>query len=843
MKISVRHARSGATSIVAAVVGSIIATSAMAQELEEVTVTATRRSENIQDVPIAVTAVTAEQLESKGINDVAKLSAIAPNVTLDAGTPFSGSDTVLAAYIRGIGQNDFAFNQDPGVGVYVDGVYLARSVGSNTSMLDVERVEILKGPQGTLFGRNTIGGAISIVTREPGTEFMFKGSATVGTFKRMDVQATADLPFSDTVRSSLSFSSTQRDGYQRRIPFPITGAVGTEDATRFPASGYESSSREGGVDQWSTRAKLVIEPNEVFKLTLAGDYQNIDQSSSPNTVLQVDTMAPGGFPFYNLCLLDAFGPSGPGTVCGTRGGLANTPAVYSSLAGLGQHGANPVLYDNRFETGDPDTTYATGNSFSKLKNWGIAATAEFQLADQIALKSITAYRDMHWAAGMDLDGSPLPILHTSFQMPQHELSEELQLNGAALEEKFHYTVGAYYFKEAGHLHDYVTFPGGLLMIDGPNDLETKARALYTNLNYRITQQFGVTVGARYTKEKKHFEGHQNDDNAFVYKITGCFPFNDPANLHLDPSIPAGVTCQQALGFPSAAEPYRFYPPGVNTLEFTNTSPKVGAEFHINDDNMLYASWSKGYKTGSWTTRLSAPHPVYDDSLDFDPEFAKSEELGMKSELFDRRLRLNVAAFHTKYSGIQLNSQQGISPTLVNAGDARMFGFEAEAEALLGGGWALNSAFGFIDAKYTRLNNVTDNNALLTLDTCPLRDSDPNDACDLPKTPKYKFYFGPQYARPLAGGGTLTLNADYTYTAKLFNDLGNEELLKRDATNIVNASITYSAPDDKWSLTFGGTNISNDRYIVSGQNQGGVGLIDAVYNRPKEWYAAFRVNMK
>jgi iron complex outermembrane receptor protein len=509
MKISVRHARSGATSIVAAVVGSIIATSAMAQELEEVTVTATRRSENIQDVPIAVTAVTAEQLESKGINDVAKLSAIAPNVTLDAGTPFSGSDTVLAAYIRGIGQNDFAFNQDPGVGVYVDGVYLARSVGSNTSMLDVERVEILRGPQGTLFGRNTIGGAISISARA-GTSCV-QGSATVGTFKRMDVQATADLPFSDTVRSSLSFSSTQRDGYQRRIPFPITGAVGTEDATRFPASGYQSSSREGGVDQWSTRAKLVIEPNEVFKLTLAGDYQNIDQSSSPNTVLQVDTMAPGGFPFYNLCLLDAFGPSGPGTVCGTRGGLANTPAVYSSLAGLGQHGANPVLYDNRFETGDPDTTYATGNSFSKLKNWGIAATAEFQLADQIALKSITAYRDMHWAAGMDLDGSPLPILHTSFQMPQHELSEELQLNGAALEEKFHYTVGAYYFKEAGHLHDYVTFPGGLL-IDGPNDLETKARALYAT-STTASQQFGVTVGARY--EGKALRGHQNDDNVRV----------------------------------------------------------------------------------------------------------------------------------------------------------------------------------------------------------------------------------------------------------------------------------------------------------------------------------------
>ena len=851
MKTTERHAWRGAATIVAAAVSSIVAGAAVAQELEQVVVTATRRSENIQDVPIAVTAVTAEQLESKGINDVAKLSALAPNVTLDAGTPFSGSDTVLAAYIRGIGQNDFAFNQDPGVGVYVDGVYLARSVGSNTQMLDVERVEILKGPQGTLFGRNTIGGAISIVTREPGKEFMFKGSVTAGTFQRMDVQATADLPFSDSVRTSLSFASTKRDGYQRRVPFPITSGVGTEPADAFPAAGFASSDREGGVNQWSARGKMVIEPNEVFKLTLAGDYQNVDQSASPNTVLAIDTFKPGGFPLYNLCLLNVpLGPNtGPGTICGPRGGLASTPVPYNPLPGLALHSPNPTLYDSRFETGNPDISYATGNSFSKLKNWGLAATAEFQLGGSMELKNILAYRDLHWDTGMDLDGSPLPILHTSFDMPQHELSEELQLNGAALDQKFHYTVGAYYFKEAGHLHDYVTFPGGLLMIDGPNDLRTRASALYTNLNYRITEKFGVTVGARYTKEKKHFEGHQNDDNGLTYKATGCFPPSANARasgLLTHPNgTPVGATetCQQALGFPSAAEPYRFYPPGDNKLDFTNTSPKVGAELHINDANMLYASWSKGYKTGSWTTRLSAPHPVFDDSLDFDPEFAKSEELGLKSELFDRRLRLNTAVFHTKYSGIQLNSQQGISPTLVNAGDARMFGAEIEAEALLGGGWALNSAIGYIDAKYTRLNNVTDNGALLTLNSCPLRTSDPHDVCDLPKTPKYKFYFGPQYAHPLAGGGTLTLNADYTYTAKLFNDLGNEELLKRPATNVVNASITYSAPDDKWALSFGGTNISNDRYIVSGQNQGGVAVIDAVYNRPKEWYGTFRVNMK
>jgi iron complex outermembrane receptor protein len=749
-------------------------------------------------------------------------------------------------------------------------VYLARSVGSNTQMLDVERVEILKGPQGTLFGRNTIGGAISIVTREPGKDFMFRGSVTGGTFNRMDVQAMADLPFSDILRTSLSFSTARRDGYQRRIPFTFTniGPVGSparvadcdipstpcsfqmNTSGDFPAAGRGSSDREGGIDQWSARAKAVFEPNDSFKATFAADYQNVDQSASANTALAIDPFQAGGFPFYNLCIAGLFpGGAAQGAVCGPRGGLTPTPAAYQRLAPLynvnndGNPNNNAIPWDSRFQTGNIDTTYANGNSFSKLKNWGVSATLEFALPASMQLKSITAYRDLHWFTGMDLDGSPLPILEPSFQMPQHEVSQELQLNGTTINDRLNYTLGAYYFKEAGHLHDYVIFPAGILMIDGPNDLETKARALFAHLRYKVTDQFGITVGARYTKETKHFEGHQHDDDGFVYKISGCYPYNDPANLHLDPTIPAGVTCQQALGFPSAAEPYRFYPPGVQTLKFTNTSPTVGGEFHVSEDVMLYASFSKGYKTGSWTTRLSAPHPVFDPSLDFDPEFAKAYELGMKSELLDRKLRLNLAAFHTDYSGIQLNSQQGISPTLVNAGDARIYGFEAEAEAVLGNGFVLNSAFGYTNAKYTSLNNVLDNGAPLTLNSCPLRTSDPNDACDLPKTPKYKFYFGPQYTHSLSGGSSVTVSADYTYTAKLFNDLGNEELLKRDATNVVNASITYAAADDKWALTFGGTNLTDERYVVSGQNQGGVAVIDAVYSRPREWFGTFRISMK
>src|SRR5450631_4891145 len=188
--------------------------------LAEIVVTAEKRVENIQDVPIAITAFSESDLRAKGIVDIHSLSTLTPNVNLDEGSPFSASNSVLSASIRGIGQDDFAFNLDPGVGVYVDGVYFARTVGANQSLLDVERIEVLKGPQGTLFGRNTIGGAISIVTRTPGDQFLVQGQATTGSFNRRDVSLMADVPLADNVSSTITFSNQSQDGYQRRIPYP-----------------------------------------------------------------------------------------------------------------------------------------------------------------------------------------------------------------------------------------------------------------------------------------------------------------------------------------------------------------------------------------------------------------------------------------------------------------------------------------------------------------------------------------------------------------------------------------------------------------------------------------------
>src|SRR5438046_789264 len=203
------HARRALYGVAVAVVG----VQAVAQEkLQEVVVTAERREEKLQDVPVAVTAFTPEALQSRALGDIHALSNLTPSVNLDSGAPFSGDRSVLSASIRGIGQDDFAFNLDPAVGVYVDGVYLARTIGANQNLLDVDRIEILKGPQGTLFGANTIGGAISVVTHTPGSKPHFVAEADTGRFNRRDFAFTADMPISSTLLSSITVSSQVRDG-------------------------------------------------------------------------------------------------------------------------------------------------------------------------------------------------------------------------------------------------------------------------------------------------------------------------------------------------------------------------------------------------------------------------------------------------------------------------------------------------------------------------------------------------------------------------------------------------------------------------------------------------------
>ncbi len=810
----------------ACALGTFAFASSASAQVEIITVTAQRVEQNIQDVPIAVTAFTAEDLQTQHITSVAQLSALTPNVNFEGGAPFSGDSSVLSASIRGIGQDDFAFNLDPGVGVYLDGVYLARTIGANVDLMDVQRIEVLKGPQGTLFGRNTIGGAINIVTRNPGDEYSLQVQITTGSYNRRDIAGTMDLPISNDLHTSITFASNIRDGYQDIIPYKNVNHYIMEPYAL--GGGTDTHSDLGGQNHQAARFKAVWTPSDTFTGTLSADWAHQDQSSIPNTVLatypEVDKLGPpfGLFAeWYNLCV------SG---INFSR--LCDTPRATNWP--IGPHGLPPItdypvgslipISPETTQTGDIDTTYANGPNFAKYDVAGASLTLEQKLSDAMTLKSITGYRHIHWNIGIPLDGSPNHgnFLSVVDKQRQDQFSQELQIIGNAFNNRLTYVGGLYYFYEEGFVHDWVPFDGGFLSVQdsGLNDLKTSSYAAYLHIDYQVTDQIGITVGGRYSYDHKQFNGGQTDLNGLTYKISGCYPPTDDANLHLDPTIPPGVTCQMALGFPVPGEPFRYFPAGWNTQKFYLFTPTVGIQYHVNDDVMAYVSWSKGFKSGGWTTRLSAPISDASDA-EYGPEKAQTYEIGLKSLLADHRLILNVAAFYTKYEDIQLNEQVGASPVLSNLGTADIYGAEIEAEADLGHGFLMRANVGYLDAQYTEVSP-------LTAGTITLHSK-------LPKTPKWKLVLQPQYTFTLQNGNAIQIIAAYTHTSELFNDSLNTQLLKRPSVDLLDASVHYQFNDGKYDVAVGGTNLFDERYITTGSVNYAAGFVDGTYSPPAQWY--------
>ncbi|MFM1887359.1 MAG: hypothetical protein RL026_2516 [Pseudomonadota bacterium] len=851
-----------------AAVGSIVLASAIgaaqAQVLEEVVVTAQKRTENVREVPIAISAYTAEALQERAVGDVSQLANSSSNVSFDAGTPFSGSTSVLSAFIRGIGQNDFAFNLDPGVGIYLDGVYLARTVGANQDLLDVERIEVLKGPQGTLFGRNTIGGAVSIVTRDPGNEQKIIANLTTGSYERVQAGVSADIPFSDALKSSFTVSMKRREGYMKRVPFPYPSSTAQafefNSPQDFKAAGYdEGGDSEGGDNAWSARAKFKYDTGGSTRATFAVDFTQNDQSQLANSVIKTTIVPgpfadlaannipgtalnpganPGGFLFaglYNFCIGSTaaqIAARNATNLCGPRGTPLNPTLLIGGLVnpvtGDGvnvdtDRFNNRMVYNDQFLTGNKDTTYATGNNYTKLRNHGLSLTLEHDLTDNMMLRSITSYRDLFWSSGMDLDGSPIMMLATSFNMNQIQFSEELQLNGTANDGAVKYVIGGYYFREGGNLHDFVTFAEGLLQVDGPNNLQTSNYAAFAQVDWRVSDLVGLTFGGRYTKEDKDFEGFQSDLNGFNYKL---FNAGDPL------AVATYTNARAGLGFPDPSSALRYYTPGTQNKKFNNFSPKLGVQLYPVDDTMVYASYSQGYKTGGWTTRLS--NPVGNVAPGFGEEEATTYELGLKSLVLDRRLNISAAVFQTDYEGIQLNFQEGVSPTIKNAGDARIRGAELELNAAVTEAFTVSASVGLADAEYTAIS------AQAAVAPNPFQEGTFVGA-KLPKTPNSKINVSPRYEIGLDGGASVVLVADYTRTSSMRNDTEGTFLLNRPTTDVLNAGLTYKAASGTWEATLGGTNLTDERFLTTGQAQIAGGQIYGTWNRPAEWYLSIKVN--
>jgi iron complex outermembrane recepter protein len=312
-----------------------------------------------------------------------------------------------------------------------------------------------------------------------------------------------------------------------------------------------------------------------------------------------------------------------------------------------------------------------------------------------------------------------------------------------------------------------------------------------------------------------------DLNQFFYKISGCYPYNAPASLI---GAPANLTCQQALGFPNPNNPDQMYPYGENRQNFNEFTPTANLQYHFADDVMGYLSYAKGFKTGGWTTRVTAVLPPGSPAQAFGPETDQTYELGLKSELLNKQLIVNTAVFLSHYDGIQLTYQQSTSPVTENAGNAQIKGLEVEVQSLLGNHVSLTGSVGYMDAKYTEVNQF----------------AQATTGRYLPKTPRLKISLSPDVHARLANGATIRFGIDYTHTSEIYNDVQDTALLRRPKEDLFNVSSSIVAPDGKLTFTLGGTNLTDRRFITTGQPQVAGGVIFGTYNAPREWYATLGI---
>lgn len=777
--------------------------------LEEIVVTARKQSENLQSTPITVSAFTETALENRGITNNAEIANFTPNVVFDTSSTFSGVDT-FQGFVRGVGQGDFALNTDPGVGLYIDGVYYARAPGSVIDLMDIERVEVLKGPQGTLFGRNSIGGAVSIVTSRPSDTFGGKVEVTAGQRGRFEAKGVVNLPLAPTLLSSIAFRIGQRDGYQKRIPFGGTSGLGTSSSpgTSIPLDQLLVSDTNNGGDLgaksgYSLRGKLLWEASDTLEITLAGDYTANRDAANPTTLLEVDpNFALGGL--YNACIAGV-PPLQP--ICQTTNFLA---------FGANATGTRPDLqYTSQFITGNLDTTYATGANFANIDNWGISGTVDLDVADWLSLKSITAFRKLDSTFGLDIDGAPVVFDQTSFILKTEQISQEIQFN-AKLGDRFNMTMGAYYFKEEGFQSDNVPIAGGLIQAAGGFNHNTETFALFGEANYEIVDNVSLLFGVRYTDEKKTlFLNQQNLNSAFA-----------TLGLNL-----ADLPRPTAPTFLAQAAPFK--------AKFNNVSFRAGANWKISDDLFTYFTFSQGFKSGGFTTRLTtyfspaliaAANPNDPNvlrQLDFDPETSNNFEIGFKSELLDNRIRLNAAAFLNKYKNIQIVLQRGVSPSNENVAEAEIKGFEVELEALPADWLTLNASFGYLDARYTAIDPAAAPLLINRFGQQITTNTKLQNTPEVTASLAANFKFSP----------SLSANINGSYVSRVENDVFNTSLLSQTGYVLSNASVLFQHPSDNWHARLGVNNLTNKRHLVSGFEAGALPFTTGSYNRPREWYVS------
>lgn len=720
--------------------------------LEQVVVTARYTRENIQTTPLAITALTGQELQDRGYNNITQVAASAPNVTMETAPAGFGKSAFIS--IRGIGQNDFKYSLEPGVGFYVDDVYFGSVFGSLFTLGDISRVEILRGPQGTLFGKNTEGGAVRIFTTQPtgGDHGYVEGG--YGSFKREQFRGATDftlIPDKLFMRVYASYLRSQGDMTVLDFACLHPNEAGNIKPTTHALGNPSGDCRVGtlgGENASHYRLSLRALPLPGLEINLSADLTDDRGQPPADKVLAINP--------------DAFF---------LKGFNANVVVPFYGIP-----------YDQRFITKNPYTTYfvthdpvdgITVAADNTLYSYGLTATIDWQTPWNFHVKSITGYRGESGDFGAFYAGAPIVLVNLNTKLAHHQTSEEVQISGDAFHNSLEWVLGGYYYDGFG-------FQGGIgdlleiSLVQQLNDPETDVnKSVFAHAIYHITSKLSTELGIRYSDESK----------TYTYYRHLLYPYH---------GIPAG-------GF--------LFPITGSKLQYNRVDPKVGIQYQWTPNLMTYIQGATGYKAGGFNTRPTTAA----QTTSFGPETLTAYEAGVKSEWFGHRLRANFDVFYSVYRGLQLGASGvdkngNLANLMENVGKADIDGVEGEVDVTPIPGMLLSGNFGYVHFKYKNLG------AAAGLSNGPSLSDVP------PLTPTWKFGLSAQYSMPLGDNlGILTPRVDYTYQSKVFFSANNDPRTEQSGYGIANARLIWQSGDDKWTATLAVNNVFNKFYYTSLSN--------------------------
>ena len=743
------------TPLAAAVAFSSVSVASLAETvtLEEVIVTAQKREQDLQQVPVAITAYNAMELEAKGITTITDLEKSVPNTQFRASR---ATNSTLTAYIRGVGQQDPLWGFEPGVGVYVDDVYYARPQASVIDVFDVERIEVLRGPQGTLYGKNTVGGAIKYITREMTGEPTAKITVAGGSYNQQDITLSGQMPIiEDKLYVGAAVAKLSRDGY------------GDVDTGYDIASGVYTSQQDNyNKDVTVARVNVEFRPSTKWFFKLAADKTD-DESNQ---------------------------------VCGSQ----------SSQTSL----RHPATGDLFLANGDRYDSACGTTHKSNVENQGYSFTARHDLTDAITLKYVFAEREGETQQFIDFEGTPLDSFDVPASYTDEQTSHEFQINYSA--DRLDLVGGVYYFEgnSAGAFDVVLNGLGGTPYIDGSHfdlgiggDVDTESLSFYFNASYQLTDTVTVTAGVRQTDDDKNSNIRQYSyvtGNSFPGTTTqgSQFTFGNPADDILL-GMTTNITDDEAK------------------KSWSEISPSVKVDWQMNENIMLYVSYAEGFKSGGFDMRGNATlNPNV--AQGYDPETVETLEIGVKSQLFDDRLRLNATVFDMDYTDMQLTVQTAqpapvfFSSDVVNAGTAEIQGVEVEAIAQLTQGLSTTVAIGYMDAELVEVISAG---------------VDVSDTWEMLNAPDWSGQLGVNYNMEMGSSGSLVLNSSLSYRGASRNFNNVECSCDQDkAYTLWDASATWYSEDEHWTVGLTVKNIENKTYKTGGYNLGSGEL--AFYGAPR-----------